>query len=124
MNIDAPRTARKIKREIKGSRPKIIGLSIATCVIAPLPYFGVWVALATGLFAFWLVAKGMLAIHNFEDQLAEAEMSDEEIANVLPSYQPVIVNAAACVGFLIAAAIIASKFAGVVRDLVGDMGLV
>ena len=117
--LDVTRTARKIKRQLKSDRPKIIALSIMTCFIAPLPYAGIWAALATGLLAFWVVAKGFLALHNFEMDMQDAGLSDEEIDQHLPSYQPLLVNAGVCLFFLIAAAIVASKLAGSVREWIG-----
>lgn len=119
MDFDAPRKSRKIKRQLKADRPKIIALSILTCLIAPLPYAGMWAALATGMLAFWIVAKGFLAMHNFELDMNDAEFTDSEIERHLPSYQPLIINASACLVFLIAAAIVASKLAGSVRDWIG-----
>ena len=117
--LDVTRTARKVKRQLKADRPKIIVLSIMTCFIAPLPYVGIWAAMITGLLAFWVVAKGFLALHNFEMDMQDEGLSDEEIDLHLPSYQPLLVNAGACLFFLIAAAIVASKLAGSVREWIG-----
>ena len=117
--FDAPRTARKIKRQLKADRPKVIGLSIVTCMVAPLPYAGTWAALATGLLAFWLIAKGFLAMHNFEMDMDDAGVPEAEADRLKPQYQPLMVTAGLCLVSLIAAAVISSKLAGMVAELMG-----
>ena len=121
MHLETTRIARKINRQIKSARPKVIALSIVTCFLAPLPLVGVPAALATGLLAFALVARGFLALHKFEMDMENADMTDEEIGRYLPSYQPLLVNAGLCFVFLIAAAIVAGKLAGTVSDWIGTI---
>lgn len=119
MNLDASRKSRKIKRSIKADRPKIVGLSILTCILAPLPYAGTWAALATGLLAFWIVGRSFLTVHQFEMEMEDAGLSDLAVQKHMPPYQPIIVNAGLCLAAMFAAAIVASKLAGNVRELLG-----
>ena len=117
--FDAPRTARKIKRQLKADRPKVIGLSIVACLVAPLPYAGTWAALAAGLLAFWLIAKGFMAMHKFEMDMDDAGVPEAETDRLMPKYQPLMVTAGVCLASLIAAAVISSKLAGMVAELMG-----
>lgn len=119
MNKDVKSIARKIKRKIKSDRPKVFGLAIIACAAAPMPYAGAWIALAAGIFAFSLVAREFLAIQDLEMVMEDAEMPQIEIESVLPSYQPIIVNATLCLIALVAAAIIASKLTGTMAEILG-----
>jgi len=118
INLDAPRTARKIKRQLKADRPKIIGLGIATCALAIAPYVGVFVALATGVWSFWIVARGFLAIHNFEMDMEDAGISEPEQDRLAIGYKSIIVNGAFWFIALVGASIVASKFGGLLKQFI------
>lgn len=116
--FDIKREKRKLTRTCKNAKSKVITFGILACIVSLAPTFGMIGAIVITCFGLFTVGKAAFAAYNFEKNLEELEMSDEEIENHIPDYMPLVVSAGICILFVIAATVLNSVFGDIVNELI------